>query len=135
MSVIGSFMNSSLPSWTCFIDGNPLISNNFSNFDSNNVEICSLPNITINTTPNNLTVVASGTTDNPFLFDYIQYVPDNSTILDNATVEISALDSQIQYDSRWNMSLVDGQVQTSVQGASMTFDFVGALPHSFQYFL
>ena len=67
----------------------------------------------------------SGTTDNPFLFDFISYVPDASTILDNATVWVDASDSQ--YDSRWNMS--DHQADTSVQGASMTFGFVGAFPH------
>ena len=84
--------------------------------------------------PSNLTVVASGTKDSPFLFDYIQYVPDASTILDNATEVVDAFDSQIKYNSGWNKLGTTG-MQTSVQGASMTFDFVGACLRSLKYFL
>ena len=102
VSVIGIFLSSTLPSWTCLIDGYT------------------------KPTPSNLTVVASGTKDSPFLFDYIQYVPVASTILDNATVVVDAFDSQIQYDSGWNNLGTTG-MQMSVQDASMTCDFVGAL--------
>jgi hypothetical protein len=124
--VIGSFLTSTLPTWSCFIDGFALISNNISQVNLNNVEICSLQNIVTKTTPSNLTVVALGTTSSPFLLDHIQYAPDDNTILDNATVVVDAFDSQIQYDSGWNKLGTTG-VETSVQGASMTFDFVGAL--------
>jgi hypothetical protein len=103
VSVIGSLLASTLPSWTCFIDGTALISSNISQVDPiyglNNVEICSWHGIAPKTTPRNLTVVASGTTDNLFLFDHIQYAPDASTILDNATVVVDAFDDQIGYYS------------------------------------
>jgi hypothetical protein len=139
VTVISS-INSTQPSWTCYVDGNTLLnSNNIS--ISNNVKICTLSGIVVGTTSSNLTVVASGTTDNPFFLDYIQYTPVASTILDNATVLVDALDSQILYDSHWNKSLAEGQVGTSVIGASMTFDFVGGpqggLPRNlnFKYFL
>jgi hypothetical protein len=126
--VIGSFMSSTLPSWSCFIDGFALISNNISqaNLLNNNVEVCSLQNIVMKTTPSILTVVASGTTDGPFVFDHIEYAPYSSTILDNATVVVDAFDPQIQYDSGWN-KVGTIAMETSVQGATMTFDFVGAL--------
>ena len=81
-----------------------------------------LKNTTTKTTPSNLAVVASGTTDNPFLFDFIYYAPHAGTILDNVTVVVEASDSQIQYNSGSNIS--EGQPETSVQGASMTFDFL-----------
>jgi hypothetical protein len=85
--VIGSFLTSTPPSWTCFVDGFALISNNISETNLNNVEICSLQNI--KTTPSTLTVVASGTTaDNPLVFDRIQYAPDPSVILYNTTVVV-----------------------------------------------
>ena len=54
--VIGSFLDSgNMPSWTCFIDGFTLISSNISQADlsNNNVEICSLQNIAVKTTPSN----------------------------------------------------------------------------------
>lgn len=123
--VLGSFLNSTLPSWTCSIDGNALISVNLSQtpLPINSVEICSLANIT--TMPSNLSVVASNTADGLFLFDSIFYEPDASTILDNATILVEAFDSQIQYDSGWKRG--NTGMETSVQGASMTFDFVGAL--------
>ena len=120
-------MSTTLPSWTCYIDGFSLISKNISQVDRlhNNVEICSLEDIVIKPTPSNLTVVASGTTDGPFLFDRIEYAPGASTILDNATIVVDAFDTQIQYDSGWN-KLQEVGMETSVQGASMSFDFVGA---------
>jgi hypothetical protein len=135
VSVMASFLsfNSTQPSWSCFIDGNAF-QNNLHPSNSSNLNICAT-NITTKATPSNLTVVASGTTDKPFLVDYIKYIPDASTVLDNATVIIKASDSQIQYDSSWNIS--GGQATTSVQGASLTFDFVGTFPQacSFKYFL
>ena len=79
----------------------------------------------ITTMPSNLSVVASNTADGLFLFDSIFYEPDASTILDNATILVEAFDSQIQYDSGWKRG--NTGMETSVQGASMTFDFVGAL--------
>ncbi|KIM42020.1 hypothetical protein M413DRAFT_410625 [Hebeloma cylindrosporum] len=126
VSVIGSFMSPTLPSWACFVDGFALISNNISDIDllNNNVEICSLQNIVIKPTPSNLTVVATGTADVPFLFDHIQYAPDGSTSLDNATVIVDAFDNQIQYDSGWN-KLESIGMETLAQNASLTFDFVG----------
>ena len=130
MSVIGSFLSSTLPSWTCFLDGNELISNTISQVDPNNVEICSSKNIVAKKTPSDLTVVANS----PFLLDRIQYAPDSKTTLDDATLVVDAFDSKIKYDSEWNTFGTTG-MQTSVQGASMTFDFVGALPRSFKYFL
>jgi hypothetical protein len=139
VTVIGS-LNSTRPSWTCYVDGQAFLkSASNTNTASNNVEICTLSGIVVGTTPSNLTVVASGTTDNPFLLDYIQYTPLASDILQdtNATILVNVLDSQIQYDSNWNKS--EGQVETSVNGASMTFDFIGGpqggLPRSFKYFL
>jgi hypothetical protein len=125
--VIGSFLDSNMPSWTCFIDGFSLISNNISQADlpNNNVEICSLQNIAMKTTFSNLTVVASSAF-HQFLFDHIKYVPVSSAILDNATVIVEAFDTQIQYSSGWNKVGTIG-METSVQDASMTFDFVGAL--------
>ena len=130
--------NSTKTSWTCFIDGNEMQNFNLSNANYS-LPICDTSNlnVTTKTTPRNLTVVASGTTDNPFLFDFILYIPDASTILDNATVTVFPDDSQIQYDSSWNTSDATDHVQTSAKGASMTFDFVGALPqaHSFKSFL
>ena len=134
MYVIGSFLTSTPPSWTCFVDGFALISNNISETNLNNVKICSLQNI--KTIPSTLTVVASGTTpNNPLVFDRIQYTPDPSVILDNSTtVVVDAFDDQIHYDSGWSKLGTIG-METSVQGASMTFDFVGALyVHTFDYF-
>ena len=115
MSVIGS-LNSTLPpsSWTCFIDGYPLISNNISNTS----EICSLSNIVIKTTstPSNLTLLASGTTKVSFLLDYIQYAPVASTVLDNATVLVDAFDTEIQYLNDSGEWITSGdQVKTSVR--------------------
>ena len=127
--VIGSFLDSgNMPSWTCFIDGFALISNNISQADlsNNNVEICSLQNIAVKTTTSNLTVVANDLFLADFVFDYIKYVPISGAILDDATVMVEAFDTQIQYSSGWNKVGTIG-METSVQGASMTFDFVGAL--------
>jgi hypothetical protein len=128
--VIGSFLDTgNMPSWTCFIDGFALISNNISQADipKNNVEMCSLQNIVVKTTPSNLTVVvADDTFVASFVFDYIKYVPISGAILDNATVIVEAFDTQIQYSSGWNKVGTIG-METSVQGASMTFDFVVAL--------
>ena len=133
--VLATFVsfNSTQLSWTCFIDGVALQNIPPSSYFID-VEICA-SNVTMETTPNNLTVVVSGTIDNPFLFNFIEYISDTSTILDNSTVLVSASDRQIQYDSGWDLS--EGQAETSVQGASMTFDFVGAFPQTrgFKYFL
>jgi len=122
-------MSSTLPSWICFIDGFALISNNISqaNLVNNNVEVCSLQNIVMKPTPSNLTVVAEGTAGAPFLFDHIEYAPDASTILDNATVVVETFDPQIQYDSGWIKVGSTSIMQTATEGSAMTFDFVGAL--------
>ena len=49
---------------------------------------------------------------------------------------VDAFDDQIHYDSGWNR-LESVGMQTSTQGASMTFDFVGAFRvstiHRFKY--
>jgi len=124
---MASFQNSTLPSWTCFINGKAVISANaFINL--NYVEICSssVNDVASKTTPTNLTVVASGTSDNPFLFDHIQYVPDASTILDNATVVVDAYDDQIHYSQEWTPYKSIG-LEASAKEASLTFDFIGAL--------
>ena len=124
-------MSTTLPSWTCFIDGYALISNNISqaNLLNNNVEVCSLQNIVTKATPSNLTVVASGNTTSdplaPFLFDYIQYEPDATVILDNATIVVDAFDGQIGYSSGWTTP-GEYDCETSVQNSSLNFDFVGA---------
>ena len=138
MGVIGSFLfpGSSatpvtlLPSFTCYLDGNLFPSNNISqvlNFKLNNVEICSLSGIVraANATSSNLTVVASGTTSSPFLFDHIQYEPDATVILDNATIVVDAFDGQIGYSSGWTTP-GEYDCETSVQNSSLNFDFVGA---------
>ena len=123
MYIIGSFPSSGRPSWTCFIDGNPVISEGHDGPGENNVILCSsLPSATAS----NLTVVASGTPDTPFLFDRIQYTPDASFSLDNATVVVSASDPQIQEDSGWTKFGPGLGIETSVQGSSLSFDFVGA---------
>lgn len=120
-----SFQASTLPPWKCLLDGNTLPPNNISlNVNLNNIEICSQSGIVPNATPSNLTVEVSGTVDNLFLFDGIQYEPDATAILDNATVVVDAFDDQIEY-SGWS-PLGDLGVETSVQGASLFFDFVGA---------
>ncbi|KIM42024.1 hypothetical protein M413DRAFT_27552 [Hebeloma cylindrosporum] len=124
VSVIASFVGSGLPSWTCFIDGNALISNVVPQVTASSVEICSLQNIVIKATPSNLTVNASGSDDRPFLFDRIQYALDPSVIMDNATVVVDAFDNQIHYDSGWS-KLGSIGMETSVRGSSMSFDFVG----------
>ena len=129
MVVIGSFpsatLPSPLPSWACYLDGNQFPSNDVSqSLGLNNVELCSLNIDPWKATPSNLTVAASGTTDSPFLFDRIEYVPDTSVILDNATVVVDAFYDQINYTG-WSRF---GQIgmETSVQGSSLFFDFVGA---------
>ena len=139
MAVLGTLQAFKEPSWTCWLDGNPFSPNTTTNLTLNRVDVCEFDDILSSATSNhNLTVVASGTTDNPFLFDEITYVPDDSTILDNATVAVDAFDDQIQYDSEWTKlgieigteigpEVVFMGTQTSVQGASLTFDFVGAL--------
>ena len=133
--MVGAFQPSAttLPSWTCILNGNTLTSDEsdpgpyiFDLGAVNTTVLCQLQNIV--TSPSNLTVVASGTADIPFLFSHIEYTPDASTILDNATVAIFPIDSHIQFDSGWNISNPAYQLETSVQGASMTFDFVGARP-------
>ena len=133
MVVRGKFQTytsaASLPSWTCYLDGNALIStpNVVTLGNVTYAPFCLLKDIVPKATPSNLTVVASGTADYPFLFDYIEYEPDATSILDNATVIVPALDdqSQIEYSSGWSM--VDGVVmETSVPGSSLSFDFVGA---------
>ena len=77
-------------------------------------------------TPTNLTVVASGTSDGPFLFDYIKYVPDATVLLDNATVVVDAYDDQIHYSEGWTPYESIG-LEASGKEASLTFDFIGAL--------
>jgi len=85
-----------------------------------------MKNIETTTTPSNLTVEASGTSDNPFLFDRIQYAPDASVVLDNATVVVDAFDDQIQYSPGWS---TDGSIskQTSETTSFLNFEFVGTL--------
>ena len=128
------------------VDGNDLTTTltesltEYSSSANNNIYFCELESET-ETTPSQLTVTASGTFDNPFLFDYIQYTPVASTNLDNATVMVQPFDSQIQYNSGgWtiNTSATPGFVETWVRNGlnpSMTFDFVGPFPCSFKYFL
>ena len=125
VSVIGSFLKPTIPSWMCFIDGFTLTLNSISQVNQNNVEICSLQNIVIKSTPSNLTVVASATFDGPFLFDHVQYALSASTILDTATVVVDVFNDQIHYDSGWS-KLGSTGMEMSVQNALMTFDFMGA---------
>jgi hypothetical protein len=127
MSVIGSFPNiqaSTAPSWSCFINGFAISSTTIPGINRNNWELCALQNIST-TTPTNLTVTASGSTDTPFLLDRIEYTPIASVILDNATVLVPGNDTQVQYDSGWS-NFRDLGRQTSVNGSTMTFDFIGA---------
>jgi len=123
--VIASFLNSPPPSWTCFIDGNALVPGGFPSPSLlNGAQICSFYNIhnTPTTRPFNLTVVASGTSDNPFLFDRIEYTPDASVPLDNATVKVDSSYDQIHYSSGWS---TNSPKRTSEKGSSLTFDFIG----------
>ena len=84
-----------------------------------------MENILPSPTPShNLTVVASDTTNIPFLFDFIQYVPDASVMLDNATIVVNGSDPQIQHPG-WRTVREIG-VATLVPGTSLTFDFIGA---------
>jgi len=125
---MGSFQAFKLPSWTCYLDGYVIPSNNISSHSNMNaVEICSQKGIirVLQATFSTLTVAASGTADNPFLFDRIQYEPDATAVLDNATVVVDAFCDQIQYGPGWNKLGTTGMM-TLDQGASMTFDFVGA---------
>ena len=134
MAVIGSFHPPELPSWTCYLDGNAFPSNNISlSVNLNNVEICSSNGFALKDTPRNLAVVASGTVDSPFMFDHIQYEPDASVILDNATVVVDAFDDQIEYSSGWSSAGEIG-METSVQGSFLNFDFVGAFHLELQLF-
>ena len=144
MSVIGSFKfpgpdvtsASPLPSWTCYLDGNGFGPNNISDFlNLNNVEICSLSGIVRapQATFSNLTVVASGTTGSLFLFDRIQYEPDATVILDDATVVVDAFDGHINYSSGWTTPGQFGY-ETSVQNSTLNFDFVGAFRLYLQIF-
>ena len=135
---MGSLQNSTLQaSCTCFLDGNPLPSASIL-LDLNNVEICSVKDIASKTTPSNLTVVASaGVGDGAFLFDRIQYTPDASVLLDNATVVVDAFDDQIHYSSDgWITYQSDLGWQTSglENAPSLTFDFIGALCQQLQIF-
>jgi hypothetical protein len=126
--VLGSFQASKLPSWTYYLDGNVFPSKNISlGVDLNNVENRSLNGIVRvpETTSSNLTVVASGTTDNPFLCDHIQYSRDATVVLDNETILVGAFDGHIGYSSGWTTPGEIGR-QTSVQGSTLNFDFVGA---------
>ena len=95
-----------------------------------NVEICSLTGIVRapNVASSNLTVViTSDTTDNPFLFDHIQYEPDATVILDNVTILVDAGDAKILYSSGWTEASESGiGFQTSIPNSFLTFDFVGA---------
>ena len=129
VGVIGSLApNSFLPPWTCYLDGNLFPSNDTSNMlGLNNVEFCSLSGVVRppSATSSNLTVVASGTTDNPFLFDHIQYEPDATVILDNVTILVDAFDGDIGYSGGWTTRNPFG-FETSVQNSSLNFDFVGA---------
>ena len=125
MTVIGSFLTSTRPSVTCYLDGNIFSSNTISHIHLNNVNFCSRNGIVPSATPSNLTVKASGTTGNPFLFDRIQYEPDDSVILDNATVVVDALNTQIVLqDIGWSRLESIG-VETSVQGSYLNFYFIG----------
>ena len=134
VSVLGSSQASSQPSWDCWLDGNKLISNSIS-LNLNNVELCSLPDISPNVAPShNLTVVASGTTNTPFLFDRIEYILDASVILDNATVVVDRSDPHIGY-SGWSTSPIGiGIMATSVPGSYLVFDFIGAFHFWLQIF-
>jgi hypothetical protein len=135
VAVIGSFLAPTVPpSWTCYLDGNAFPSKNISlNVNLNNVEICSSSGLAPKDTPRYLTVVASGTVDSPFMFDHIQYEPDASAILDNATVVVDAFDGQIEYSSGWSSAGEIG-METSVQGSYLIFDFVGAFRLELQIF-
>ena len=143
MRVIGSFKfpgpdltpASPLPSLTCYLDGNIFPSNNISGLlNINNAEICSLSSIVRarGATFSNLTVVASGTTESPFLFDNIRYEPDATVILDNATIVVDAFDSHIEYSSGWTAGGFG--YETSMQASTLNFDFVGAFHLYLQIF-
>jgi hypothetical protein len=92
----------------------------------NNVELCALKNIVPKATPRNLTVVASGTTHNPFLFNRVEYAPDASVILDNATIVVNPFDGDIVSSTIGWTTLESGIVETSMPGAFLIFNFVGA---------
>ena len=144
MVVIGSVLGPQTftPAGSCSVDDGFVFNiSKYSLSASNNVYFCGQSQIETHRAPNQLTVIASGTFDNPFLFDYIRYTPVANTIFDNATVMVQPFDSQIQYNSGgWtiNTSATPGFVETWVQNAlnpSMTFDFIGPFPRSFKYFL
>jgi hypothetical protein len=124
VSVKGSFQFSSVPSWKCFVNGNALTSNNVILYE-NNVELCALKNFAPKATPSNLTVVASGTTTSPFLFDRVEYVPDASVILDNSTIVVNPNDGSIEYYG-WNLH-ESSIAETSMANSFLIFEFVGAL--------
>jgi len=91
----------------------------------NNVEICSLRGLEPQATPSNLTVVASSTTDSPFLFDQIEYAPPYIIDLpDNATIVVDAFDDTIDYSSGWTTAGKFG-LETSVQNSSLNYKFDG----------
>ncbi|KIM39433.1 hypothetical protein M413DRAFT_29182 [Hebeloma cylindrosporum] len=124
--VMGSFQNSAPPSYTCYIDGNAIYSPGFIQGSKlfTDALLC-LYFYTKSINSINLTVTASGTTDNPFLFSRIDILPDASATLDNATVMVDTLDPQIHYSTGWNHTPA-GFATTSERGASLTFDFIGS---------
>jgi hypothetical protein len=133
--VKGSVSNigaSTVPTWSCYINGFALIPSNISDVNRSNWDFCALQNIST-ATPSNLTVIASGTSDSPFQFDRIEYIPDASVILDNATILVDANDTQIKYDSGWSDFRGIG-METSVNGSTMTLDFIGEVRLSLEIF-
>lgn len=120
--VVGTQFSTSMPQWTCSIDDEEL-STSLNTSDGNNLHLCAS---TLADGTHNVVLNISATEDEPFWFDYIQFLPSADMSLDQADVVYGTDDSLIQCDSQWDPMKVG--TMTMKKGSTMSFDFNGTLP-------
>jgi hypothetical protein len=124
------------PTWDCFVDDISIGPTTPFAFGENNWVFCNQPNLVDG--PHILTVNATVLKNQTFWFDNIQYVPSAGVPLNQATIIVDSLDSQLHYGTGWGALGGDANM-TTVAGSIFTFDFIGmqnkiiVLPHCQSY--
>ena len=118
------------PTWDCFVDGISIGPTTPFAFAENNWIFCK--HLDLVDGPHILTVNATVLSNQTFWFDNIQYSPSAGVPLDNASIIVDSLDSQLHYGTGWG-ALGGGANMTTVTGSTFTFDFTGMQTNDYCY--
>ncbi|PPQ86946.1 hypothetical protein CVT25_009830 [Psilocybe cyanescens] len=126
VSVMGSMLPSSLPRWSCFIDGVELLSVSFTD-GQEHLPLCSQ---SLGDGHHTITVLTNATQDSPFWLDYIQYDPSSSENTDDVDKVFNPGTAAVMV-GKWTPLLPSGsgvmtrdkssKVQVQFNGVSLTW--------------